>query len=628
MSKMRSKSAAALLLMCSAAANAANFTVNFGDRFGDGWGGVGLSWLVRAYNSSEQVGDEHFMEAGWDASVWPEAGEGLLTREVCCEEDEAVYFGMVYGDNATLLVNQDEPMQSWEIFYQVESDGKVYNGGWNTLFGISCDENRTVLDWTMNLQEPLGYCPHCAHPKPKPKPKPKHRLLGADDDKKPKPKPPLKYWPFPVKLVDPVDKDGWYMDNSMTYAEYTISDASRMNLLIEGTLCPGDDGYKTVCDNMLPDGHYVFRAAGNLDETSTNYTWQLCGKDVKKSKDDDDGMSSRRLGKDDDGSTKTDDDDGKNKNMTSPTYEGATGGMGNEVSFRIKKGKCIVDEVVTVDDYVNGTALDTVLTLDGHVLLENVHFDSLSPVESSYLEEDLSEFVELDVSKTVSLTSVEDVNDGTLVGFRVVATHAESQLMHGTMDDVIYVAAERLRQQLSGGGFVNYLHNSLEKVGLDNDKLMSVTSASFVDLDMANLVTLRDGETMTGDIVPGGDHAVNYNPIISDATPSEHDSSVSEFMLDMLAASGAFAVVAVVVVLVVVAFKPTTPVSTEAMDNSGTNLVERMDEVIPSAMDTSSSVLLTTSNTDSTDSSFSYEKSLADALSKRWEMNTDESVRL
>jgi hypothetical protein len=488
----------------------------------------------------------------------------------------------------------------------------MYNGGWNTLIGISC-ENRTVLDWTVNLQEPVASCPRCEHPKPKPKPKPKHRRLGSDDDhKKPKTKPPLKYWPFPVKLVDPSDKDGWYMENSMTYAEYTISDASRMNLLIEGTLCPGDDGYKTVCENMLPDGHYVFRAAGNLDEYATNYTWQLCGKDVMR----DDDMMSRKLGAD---------DDGMGKNNTSVTYEGATGGMGNEVSFRIKKGKCIVDEVVTVDDYVNGTALDTVLTLNGHILLENVHFESLSAEESSFVEADLDEFVELEISKIVSLTSVEDVNDGTLIGFRVVATHAESQLMHGTMDDVIYAATERLQTQLSGGGFVNYLRNSLQNAGLSDDKLMKVSTASFVDLDMENLVTLRDGETMSGDVVPGGGKSVNYNPIVSGSTATEHDSSVSDLMLDMLAASGAFVVVAVVVVMVIVSFKPTTT-STASLDHSSVNLVKR--EEGGSAMDTSSSELLGTSNTDSVDTSFSYEKSLADALTQRWEMNTDDSVRL
>jgi hypothetical protein len=410
--------------------------------------------------------------------------------------------------------------------------------------------------------------------------------------------------------MDPSDKDGWFMEHSMTYAEYTISDASRMNLLIEGTLCAGDDGYKTVCENMLPDGHYVFRAAGNLDEYSTNYTWQLCGKDVMR---DDDSMMSRKLGADDD------------KNNTSVTYEGATGGMGNEVSFRIKKGKCIVDEVVTVDDYVNGTALDTILTLDGHILLENVHFDSLSAEESSFIESDLDEFVALEISKIVSLTSVEDVNDGTLVGFRVVATHAESQLMHGTMDDVIYDASERLQQQLSGGGFVNYLHNSLQNAGLSDDKLMKVSTASFVDLDMANLVTLRDGETMSGDVVAGGGKSVNYNPVVSGSASAERDSSVSDLMLDMLAASGAFALVAIVVVVVVMTFKPTTTTST-SMDQSSANLVQ--SEEGGSTMDTSSSELLAAPNTDSVDTSFSYEKSLADALTQRWEMNTDDSVRL
>jgi hypothetical protein len=93
----------------------------------------------------------------------------------------------VTGENNTLLVNDEAPMQAWEIYYQIEINHTIYHGGWNTLIAVSCDGNHTVLDWTENLLEPLGSCPECAHPKPKPKPKPKsHRRLGADDDKEEK----------------------------------------------------------------------------------------------------------------------------------------------------------------------------------------------------------------------------------------------------------------------------------------------------------------------------------------------------------------------------------------------------------------------------------------------------------
>lgn len=576
-----------------------NFTLRFGDKFGDGWNDVKLFYLVREYNSSYVVTSRDFMDLDDDHELYPEIGHGVYEGSVRCADDEAIYFAMMGADNRTLLMEQDPPMQSWEIYFQVEFDSMIYHGGWNTLIALTCDENRTLLSWTENLLEPLTSCPECAHPKPKPKPKPKpqHRVLGQDDDHKLKS---TKNWPFPIKLMDPSDRDGWFVANTMAYAEYTISDASRTNLLAEGTLCAarGSDGYKTVCENSLPDGHYIFRAAGNLDEFAANYTWQLCGKDVKSSKDDDDHM-----------------------NKTN-TYDGATGRMGNEVSFFIKKGKCIVDEVVTVEDYANGTALDSLLTLDGHILLENVHFDILSPAESSILEADVNEFISLNIEKTVAITSVQDMNDGTLIGFRLVGSHAESQLMRGSMDNIVEIAAGQLQTQISGGGFLNYLHNGLEIAGLDDDKLMTVTTASFVDLNVVNLVTLRNGKTMSGDIVAGGDHINSITPVLSGDMPVSDSSS--SFVLDVITACGAFAVVAAAAAMVILSLKPNYVHSSKGIDNSSTNLVKG-DVDVSLSLDNSSAPMITSP---SEPSQFSYENSLSAALTQRWERSNDDFVNL
>ena len=310
-------------------------------------------------------------------------------------------------------------------------------------------------------------------------------------------------------------------------------------------------------------------------------------------------------------------------------YKSATGHMGNEVSFRIKKGKCDVDEVVSIEDYKNGTALDTVLTLQGHVLLENVHFDELSAVESSFLEADINEFVGLEMEKHVTLTSVVDGNDGTLVGYRVVASHAETELMHGTMDQLIDQAASELQTQLSGGGFVNFMKNSLQQAGLGEDKLMSVSTVSFVDLNVEQMVTLHDGETASGEIVAGGAHSAVYNPIVSgeDAAATPQQASGPSLVLDLLTASGAFAVVAVLVAVVMVTLKPTAaaPETTGGMDNSSANLVTTTS---PVEMDVSSTDLLPGPSSEES-AAFSYEASLSAALTQRWEMNSeDESVRL
>lgn len=597
------------------------FRVRFGDKFGDGWDGASLGFVMREYNMSETyvVGNNDFRTAGMEQRSHPEIGDKGFEGGVECHDfEDAIYFAMVTGENNTLLDTDEPPVQSWEIYWQIEINNTVYHGGWNTRMAFTCDGNYTMLDWSENLLEPLTSCPECQHPKPKNKPKAKgskspRRLGGDDDHTKGKPKPPTKYWPVPIKLFDVIEKDGWFMPDNFGYAEYTISDASRVNLLAEGTLCAarGTDGYSTVCETMLPDGHYVFRASGNLDDHSTNYTWQLCGKEAIKYEI---GMSDPVI-------------TGQDATMQYD-YRTATGHMGNEVSFSIKKGKCTVDEnVVTIDDYVNGTALDTVITLSGHFLLSNAHFNVLSSVESALLEADLAEFVNLEVEKTIAVTSVEDGDDGTLVGFRVVATHAESQFMHGTMDDVIDTATESLQTQMSGGGFVSFYQTALQHAGLSDDKLMSVSDVQFIDLSFDNMVTLHDGETMSGNIVAGGDHSSIFNPIVSGEVATHNQDSTSDLMLDVMTASGAFVVIALIVVAVVTALKPpAVAVSTiPELDNSSANLVK--PEVVTfsdsDSLDNSSSQLVPPTE------DFSYQDSLTAALSQRWEMNAeDDSVRL
>jgi hypothetical protein len=613
----------------------AGFFISIGDRFGDGWNGAQWSFLRLPYNVSHTVTDRDYRDISTEDLYTPATGTNGIQGTMYCAPDDVAYFALL-GENNTLLANLDPPAQYWEIVWEVSVNNTRYHGGWNTKMAFTCDGNYTMLDWTENLLESVGSCPECQHPKPKPKPKPKgkdadkgkddvgpiitRRLEGEDDKKekqtKSKPKPPTKYWPVPVKLMDPLDQDGWFDADNMAYAEFTISDSSRMNLLGEGTLCAakGSDGYQTVCETMLPDGHYIFRASGIMDRHSTNYTWQLCGKEAIKYEI---GMSDPFV-------------TGENATMLYD-YRTATGHMGNEVSFEIKKGQCIVDEtVVDLMDYANGTALDTVLTLEGHVLLEHVHFSELTAIESAFLEADINEFVNLEAEKTVTVTSVESVNDGTLVGFRVTASHAESQVMQGSMENIIQAASSNLQTHISGGSFLSFMKNSMQVAGMGDDKLMAVYAVQFVDLQFDNFVTLRNGKTMTGDIVAGGVHASQFSPIVSSdrLIAQASSSSSSALVFDILTASGAFALVAVMVALVVVALKPpaATVSTTAELDNSSANLVSA-DTSTAAAMDTSASELISKNAAASSD--FSYQDSLSAALTQRWEMNSeDDSVRL
>jgi len=67
---------------------------------------------------------------------------------------------------------------------------------------------------------------------------------------------------------------GWY-NSSLVSTSYTISDATRINLLIQGTLCGSYQAMK--CVESLSDGHYIFRVTGSTDYRDSENAWEFCG---------------------------------------------------------------------------------------------------------------------------------------------------------------------------------------------------------------------------------------------------------------------------------------------------------------------------------------------------------------
>lgn len=619
--------------------------------------------LLRDYDNSTRLRDDSaFNDVDDQYKFAPAVGERGYEIASSCIADEVVKLAFCY--NNSLLTALGPPIQSWELYFQIEKNGNVLHGGWNTHIIFKCgNRNGTRADLllasTVNLMEPLSSCPQCQHPKPKAKskggkddkPKDDKPKGGKDDkshfkltsrrlDKKEKQsnKPnrkesATKYWPVPIKLYDMQDRDGWFQSGSLVYAEYTISDASRYNLVAEGTLCVDNNGprggYSELCEVLLPDGHYIFRASGNLDNDSLNYTWQLCGKEAVKYEA---GRSTPVVG--------------ENATVIYDFRE-ATGRIGNEVSFIIKNGKCIVDDnVITIADYVNSSALDTVVIIGGHFLFDDVYFTNLTADQSRFLEADIAEFISFfHVSRRIVLQSVVAMESGTLVGYQVIATHAELALMDGVLDEMVEAAGENLESQMTSGAFLTVLRSILQAAGRSTDELMNVKSVTFVDLELTSVVTLRDGKMASGETVAGTEHDLLITPDVILSDVKTETSAEKAVLMDFVAALGAVAVVAVIALLAVNVLKVDSAVpemdNSSTIDTSSTNLVPRvvadsMPSNVPKKDFTSTFVAPPTVDSFTTlprpsgpRSVPSYQDSLSVALSQRWELNAEEeSVRL
>ena len=85
-------------------------------------------------------------------------------------------------------------------------------------------------------------------------------------------------FPFPVKLMSSAGK-GWFDRFSPTSSPYySISDSTRKILIQQSSAC-GPKSHVEVCETMLPDGSYVFRAAGNQGpgRNLSDISWEFCG---------------------------------------------------------------------------------------------------------------------------------------------------------------------------------------------------------------------------------------------------------------------------------------------------------------------------------------------------------------
>jgi hypothetical protein len=326
------------------------------DSFGDYWDN--LQFVIRANDGSF----EHVFQKTCNCSD---------VVNVCFERSD-VDFNMTIE-----VMDPSKPVRhGWEAFFKYVDPvaGVTHYGQRGSIVRIRYNEVISTSDLVnTNSGAEENQCERCEHPpKPKPSagkddPKPSsdqplsplslftHRVLGSGD--KPN-RPPLK---FPFALFDG-DADGWYvggngtdqvcpgvagssMPSVMTYPKYSIVSGDRTNLIHEGTIC---GSFSTeACVEVLPyDGKFVFRVSG-FAEDRNEVRWEFCGE---------------------------------------------SGILGEELQFKMVKGKCVAVDKRSAEDYCEG--IESISVWSGSLMLQGsspFSSSSLSITDSKVLERALSE---------------------------------------------------------------------------------------------------------------------------------------------------------------------------------------------------------------------------------------------
>jgi hypothetical protein len=333
---------AVLALCLSVARSTSNRTatcldIQLIDMYGDGWNG-----------------EKFFIETPWGEifSDAPTCDENKISHTFCTD---------AAGNYPMMLIHENEsftPENYWEDLFIVsvsKSNETVatYTGGYNStiIFNYEAQSDEWSVVYWENLWENEKSCDACGDAKackPKSKKSKKSRkpststvkpIHSSDDDdssnstktgknssKKSRGSKP-RYGPAAVNLrVAMFDdaREGWWKQDYQG-ASWYLADDRRTSLFQTGSLCSDESkrskgkrvsskrlsGYCNLC---LGDGTYSMRFSG--DRTSQSSSWDFCG---------------------------------------------VRGGYGQELTFHVKKGKCIADSLLGVEADCFGTVVSTVV---------------------------------------------------------------------------------------------------------------------------------------------------------------------------------------------------------------------------------------------------------------------------
>ncbi|CAE7395416.1 unnamed protein product, partial [Symbiodinium microadriaticum] len=206
--------------------------------------------------------------------------------------------------------------------------------------------------------------------------------------------------------------DGWWQNDYHGASWYLATD-DRKKLFFTGTLCHWYRGYCNLC---LGDGAYTIRFTGKTNENFT--AWDFCG---------------------------------------------VTGGYSTELSFHIKKGKCIPDALTSLETGCFGSVNSTV-TLSGILALGGLTSEIFNMADSQIVQfepevtygidgrdfallnqlvENLSE--ELEESISTGAFQIALTNRATLAGVTPLTQIQQVELLSLEVETVTYVGVEELR---------------------------------------------------------------------------------------------------------------------------------------------------------------------------------------
>jgi hypothetical protein len=271
----------------------------------------------------------------------------------------------------------------WEIGFQISTKKQNFqNVIYGTLhtqidleFGPSSDsEGQRDGEFSYrSIRSPAQLqqtCMQCPHPKPKPPAPPPDASSAASpasDGSGPGPRPSG----IPLSLTASGENDWtWFpssASSSLFPTRYVITDASKLNLLLTGQMCNPSPSSSIstateMCEIRLEDGDYYFRVGGETSEEvddNNGISWHFCG----------------------------------------------TEGISNEeLSFSVINGHCYLGHQVSLATMLSSTE-QTILSLEGDLLIENIFTEELSLSDQRIFEMSLAEALSLP-SSHVSLLDI------------------------------------------------------------------------------------------------------------------------------------------------------------------------------------------------------------------------------
>ena len=409
-------------------------------------------------------------------------------------------FDHISNANANISIITEDPSKDvrhgWESHFTfVDDNGVTYVGNQHSTLqmwhgNVTCFN---CVDYSLNNTD--NQCDRCKHPPPKPPPTPPKNSGGGPDKPKtnntrhlsetgdrmlaimevdemaatafvvtgnssgggrpggssPKPKrPPLN---FPFVLIDETTSSrGWYdgtgdtMDmcglptpTVLTYPKYYISNADRTKLIHSGTICGPHSPEK--CQEVLPyDGKFVWRVGG-YDANPDDIQWHFCTVD---------------------------------------------GGLGQELSFTMKNGKCIPGDMIDADDYCNGVVTLAMFVGELRVSVQSAE-EELSVAETRTLETKLSKDLFLN-SKVAINSYVKEASDESFLMRFTVTVRVEDVsnyvgTVEGQLDDFAEVFVSAASQSVLSGTF----SASLQAAVMSDPTLMSTQLSAVTSMEMVSL---------------------------------------------------------------------------------------------------------------------------------------------